>query len=170
MRSFLTVLVLLVLVTDVSAQRRSRRFNQPQQFDNMETAMVGSTVLTTSPAVAPAPYPPGIAGDGKDALAEVNAQRAQRGLRPYLNDPGLNQAAYAAASWRAAHLYAGHVPSAGGDFQFVPAGTTATTAGCAAWTPDWGFGACALYDNYTYCGAAWVMGSDGRRYCHCFYR
>jgi hypothetical protein len=29
---------------------------------------------------------------------------------------------------------------------------------------------CCVYENYTYAGAAWVSGRDGRRYMHLFVR
>jgi hypothetical protein len=108
------------------------------------------------------------AASGDDALAEVNAARAQRGLRPYLPDSLLNQAARACAKQRAARLIAGHLPES--DFTYLPTSATAAAAGCAAWTPDWGWGSCCTYDSYTYAGAAWVMGQDGRRYMHLFVR
>lgn len=103
---------------------------------------------------------------GNDALEQLNAQRAQRGLRPYIHDAGLTQAAQRCAEIRAERLIFGHI----NDFAYVPSGSQASASGCAAWEPSWGFGACAVYDNYTYCGAAWVMGRDGKRYCHAFYR
>lgn len=99
-----------------------------------------------------------------DALEEVNRQRAERGLRPYLRDEGLMDAACRCSAYRAANRISGHTD----DFAFVPSGTSATCAGCAAWAS--GFGACAIFDNYTYCGAAYTVGSDGLKYCHCFYR
>ena len=105
-------------------------------------------------------------GDGSDALHEVNALRAARGMRPYIRDDGLTQAARACAAHRAERRIAGHV----NDFAFLPAGSDASCTGCAAFRPEWGFGACAIYENHTYCGAAWVIGSDGLRYCHAFYR
>ena len=100
-------------------------------------------------------------------LAEVNALRAARGLRPFLHDSGLTQAAQAAASWRAANHVQGH---ASNDFSFLPPGASATAAGCAANGPEWGFMACCVYDGYTWAGAASVVGADGRRYCHLFVR
>ena len=102
-----------------------------------------------------------------DALAEVNAARAQRGLRPFLPDPSLNQAARTCAQIRAARRIEGHLPN---DFSYVPAGTSARSAGCGALEPSWGWGTCCTYDNYTYAGAAWVMGADGKRYMHLFVR
>lgn len=104
---------------------------------------------------------------GADALDEVNTARARRGLRPFIRDNGLSQAAESCAQFRAANLIKGHSAN---DFSYVPAGTTASAAGCAAWTPDWGWGACCTYENWTYAGAAVVMGRDGRRYNHLYVR
>jgi hypothetical protein len=108
-----------------------------------------------------------IHGQGNEALAEVNATRATRGLPPYIEDAGLTAAAVSAANFRAARLIAGHTPN---DFAHLPAGAHADAAGCAAWTPDLGWGACATYDSFTYAGAAIVTGTDGRRYMHLFVR
>jgi hypothetical protein len=102
-----------------------------------------------------------------DGLNEVNAQRAARGLRPFIRDEGLAQAARACAQFRAAHGLFGHTAN---DFAFVPAGTFATSAGCAAYPASDGWMSCCVYDNYTYGGAAWVTGRDGRRYMHLFVR
>jgi hypothetical protein len=104
---------------------------------------------------------------GENALAEVNAARAARGLRPYVEDANLTVAASAAADYRASYRMAGHTSN---DFAFLPAGCFAPAAGCAAWEPSWGWGACCTYDNYTYAGAAYTYGSDGRRYMHLFVR
>lgn len=103
-----------------------------------------------------------------DALDEVNAERAKRGLKPFLPDPLLNKAALACAKQRCARFIHGHLPES--DFSYLPAGGQATSAGCGALEPSWGWGTCCTYDNYTYAGAAWVMGSDGRRYMHLFVR
>src|SRR5688500_17442662 len=46
-----------------------------------------------------------------DALAEVNAERSKRGLRPFAPDPLLNQAARTCARIRAAGFIDGHLPS-----------------------------------------------------------
>jgi len=102
-----------------------------------------------------------------EALDEVNAARAARGLRPFVKDDGLTQAAVAAATFRATGLIAGHTAN---DFGFLPAGASAPAAGCAAWEPSLGWGSCCTYEAYTYAGAAWVLGSDGRRYMHLFVR
>lgn len=102
-----------------------------------------------------------------DALDEVNATRAARGLHPFVRDEGLTQAAAGCAEFRAARLMAGHTAN---DFAAVPSGAYATAAGCAAWDPGMGWGACCTYDNYTYAGAAYAYGPDGRRYMHLFVR
>ena len=104
---------------------------------------------------------------GEDALAEVNAARATRGLRPFIKDGALTVGAIKVADFRAARLIPGHTNN---DFAGLPAGSSAAAAGCAAWEPSWGWGACCTYDNYTYAGAAWAMGRDGRRYMHLFVR
>lgn len=106
--------------------------------------------------------------DCKDALAEVNTARATRGLPPFQHDPQLCQAAYKAAQIRASRQLAGHLPES--DFTCLPAGASADAAGCAAWSPGDGWGACCTYDSYQFAGAAWVIGSDGRRYMHLFVR
>jgi hypothetical protein len=129
------------------------------------------SVLVAAESAAPVWLPTATAAsagasDG-DALAEVNQVRANRGLRPFVRDEGLTVAAESAAAFRAAHLIAGHTAN---DFAYLPSGTVATAAGCAAWTPDWGWGACCTYENWTYAGAAWCLGRDGRRYMHLYVR
>jgi hypothetical protein len=104
---------------------------------------------------------------GEDALSEVNAARAARGLPPFQRDEGLTQAAYACAQARAAALCVGHTSN---DFAALPAGAFARATGCAAWAPSMGWGSCCTYERYTYAGAAFVVGRDGRRYMHLFVR
>jgi len=104
---------------------------------------------------------------GVAALAEVNALRAQRGLPPYAYDDDLTKAAQAAAVYRANYLIEGHTSN---DFAFVPAGSSAASAGCAAWPQGMGWGSCCCYDNYRLAGAGWAIGKDGRRYMHLFVR
>ncbi len=104
------------------------------------------------------------AGDGLD---EVNAKRAARGLRPFIRDENLTQAARACAAFRAANGLFGHTSN---DFSFVPAGTSASSAGCAAYPASYGWMSCCTYENYTYGGAAYVTGRDGKRYMHLFVR
>jgi len=101
------------------------------------------------------------------ALDEVNAARARRGLRPFLHDPQLTLAAQQCAQVRASRRIAGHLAN---DFAYLPPGSTARSAGCGAMEPSWGWGTCCTYENYTYAGAAWVMGADGKRYMHLFVR
>jgi hypothetical protein len=107
------------------------------------------------------------ADPGRDALAEVNAARAARGLQPFVCDDGLCQAALSAAMYRAERCIEGHCQN---DFAHLPSGCSATAAGCAAWNVGDGWGACCTYDSYTYAGAAAVIGRDGRRYMHLFVR
>lgn len=102
-----------------------------------------------------------------DGLDEVNAKRAARGLRPFIRDENLTQAARACAQFRAAYGQFGHTSN---DFAFVPAGTSASSAGCAAYPASYGWMSCCVFDNYTFAGAAWVAGRDGRRYMHLFVR
>lgn len=103
-----------------------------------------------------------------DALQEVNDARKARGLPPFQPDAKLTEAALACARERAARGIHGHLPES--DFKHLSSSvpTEGVAAGCAAWED--GFGACAMYDNYAYCGAAWVRGSDGLKYCHVFVR
>lgn len=101
------------------------------------------------------------------ALAEVNAARTARGLRPFVYDEGLARAAAGCAEYRAARLIEGHTSN---DFAAVPPGHRARAAGCAAWHPSMGWGSCCYLENWSYAGAAWSMGRDGRRYMHIFVR
>ena len=118
------------------------------------------TPLTTTGSDSAGTY----AGDGLD---EVNAKRAARGLRPFIRDEGLTQAARSCAQFRAERGLFGHT---GNDFAFVPAGSAASSTGCAAYPASFGWMSCCVYDNYTYAGAAWVTGRDGQRYMHLFVR
>lgn len=121
-----------------------------------------ATTEATAPATITSPAQPaaGVA-DGSDALDEVNAKRASRGLRPYIRDANLTEGARRLAAARAGGLVFGHLQN---DFAYIP-GSAACT-GCAAYPPSYGWMSCAVYDNYTYAGAAWVMGRDGKRYMH----
>jgi hypothetical protein len=105
-----------------------------------------------------------------DALAEVNAKRAARGLRPFVHDPALTEAAAKCAAFRADRFISGHVMGGSGDFGFLPPGSRASAAGCAAVAPSWGFLSCCMWEPWTYAGAAKVMGRDGKFYCHLFVR
>ncbi len=102
-----------------------------------------------------------------DAFEEVNTARARRGLRPFVRDEGLARAALGAATFRAERGIQGHT---GNDFAALPSGTSATSAGCAAWPPHMGWGSCCWEENHTYAGAAWALGRGGLRYMHIFVR
>lgn len=100
------------------------------------------------------------------ALDEVNAKRAARGLRPFVHDPALTAAAERCAAFRAERRLFGHT---GNDFGFL-GGARASAAGCAAYEAHYGWLSCCTYDSYTYAGAAFVVGADGKRYMHLFVR
>jgi hypothetical protein len=120
-----------------------------------------------NPVTCPVAPPIQTANESSNALAEVNAARSARGLRPFIVDEGLTQAALGAARFRAAYRIAGHTSN---DFAYLPTGVQASAAGCAAWEDSWGWGSCCTYDGYAYAGAAWVRGTDNRRYMHLFVR
>lgn len=150
----------LVSVADAGGRRgkRTRPTWQSVQSTNVTTITPESTTsVTTTTATT----------GSDDALDEVNRQRAARGLRAFLPDALLNQAARTCAKIRAQRHIHGHLSN---DFAYAPPGAIVTATGCGALEPSWGFAACCVYDNYTYAGAAWVMGSDGRRYNHIFVR
>jgi hypothetical protein len=125
---------------------------------------VATPVVASGYPVAGSVSAGGLAGDGLD---EVNAKRAARGLRPFLRDEGLTRAAFACAQFRANNGLFGHTSN---DFAFVPAGAFASSAGCAAYPASYGWMSCCVYDNYTYAGAAYVTGRDGKRYMQLFVR
>lgn len=102
-------------------------------------------------------------GASVEALDEVNATRASRGLRPFLRDDQLTDAAKRLAAVRAQRRIAGHY----NDFFYGP---SASAAGCGALEPSWGWGTCCTYESWTYAGAAYAVGNDGRRYMHLFVR
>ena len=120
-----------------------------------------------------------------DALHEVNAARAERGLPPYINDPVLAASAKAAAEYRAKYRRPGHLHVfIGGveynDFSFLPAGYqwygpddwSMIDSGCEH--PDYpprDWAACCTHDTeYTHAGAAFAYDANGRRYNHIFAR
>jgi hypothetical protein len=105
--------------------------------------------------------------DGIDALDEVNQARAARGLRPFVRDEGLTAGAKNVAEVRAKALWAGHTQN---DFSGLPVGCHASAAGCAAWAQGQGWGSCCTYENWTYAGAAYAIGRDGRRYMQLYIR
>ena len=101
-----------------------------------------------------------------DALDEVNETRRRSGLRPFIRDSRLTQGAYECAKFRARRHMSGHTSN---DFQFLH-GAFASAGGCGAMEDSWGWGTCCTFENYTYAGAAWVRGSDGKRYMQLFVR
>jgi hypothetical protein len=129
----------------------------PRKFALIAMALGALSVLSvTSPTYA-----------GEDALAELNAVRAARGLRPYLRDDYLTAGAKNVADFRAERMIEGHTSN---DFGGLPVGCQASASGCAAWPAGMGWGACCTYENWTYAGAAYSVGRDGRRYMHLFVR
>lgn len=121
------------------------------------------------PAAMPGPGPTTAVPDetgAVDALDEVNAARAARGLRPFVRDPLLSAGAARLAVARARVRLFGHFTGGAGDFAYLPPGANAAVTGCAAYPASYGWMSCAVYDNYTYAGAAWAMGADGKRYMH----
>src|SRR6478736_2296649 len=108
---------------------------------------------------------PSLAKADGDGLAEVNALRASRGLRPFLRDEGLTKAAQLSSQFRAQHALFGHTSN---DFAFVPAGVRCDATGCAAYPASYGWMICCTNDPYTSAGAYWSDGRDGKRYMHLF--
>jgi hypothetical protein len=185
-RCLLTALALALLATDSDAgplRRRIQSTYQPSYQPSYQPVYQYPSYVAESSVVTPVSgyttnYTPVVtagstvavsdpsAGLG-DGLDEVNAKRASRGLRPFIRDEGLTQAARSCAAFRAERRLFGHTSN---DFSFVPAGSSASSAGCAAYPASYGWMSCCVYENYTYAGAAWVTGSDGQRYMHLFVR
>ena len=131
-------------------------------------AVTNSSESPNSSTATPAPaVKPSLTTGSDDALDEVNAYRAKRGLPPFKHDAQLTIAAKRAAETRAKALWDGHLSN---DFACLPSGATADAAGCGALEDSWGWGTCCMDDNYSHAGAAWVRGSDGKRYMHLFVR
>lgn len=171
---------------------KKNRFSGPQSCpngncSNMQYVIPNTNTVGTNPSLfrsepikageiktsVGTSYPDGIIKPTtivENALAEVNARRAARGLKAFVADEGLRQAALACAKIRAASLIDGHLGGPSGDFAYLPAGTTASAAGCGALEDSWGWGTCCMDEDYTYAGAAWVRGSNGKRYMHLFVR
>lgn len=154
MRLTLTLLVVVMLVGDSQAGPRTRRSSAPA-YSYSEPVYAAETIASS---------------EAIDALDALNTARQSRGLRPFIRDEGLQAAAQSAAVFRAARRITGHVPGSPGDFGFLPSGTSASCAGCAATDASWGFLACEMWSNHTYAGAVWIQGADGRMYSHAFYR
>ncbi len=166
------VLGVLLILADAHAGRRS--FQGGCSGGNCSNGSCASGNCGAPQAAPQATQPVADCLNGQcqapgDALAELNARRVSMGLKPYIHDPGLEAAAKSAATFRATHGIQGHV--SGGDFQFLPPGTSCNAAGCGALPPHWGFQACCQHETkYTHAGAASVHGRDGRVYHHLFVR
>lgn len=172
-RFLIAALALTILATDSEAgpfRRRAQPAYQSPSYVPAVAIPAGEYVSYYTPAAGAAESSTSSDSAGTstgDGLDEVNAKRAARGLYPFARDEGLTQAARSCAAFRAEHFLFGHT---GNDFAFVPAGTPASSAGCAAYPAEYGWMSCCVYDNYTYAGAAWVTGRDGRRYMQLFVR
>ena len=168
MRFGIVVVLLAVVAESAVSAGPLRRYRPTRNVSAVPSqAAVQENNSSSIRPTEPKPLNPKLTKSVDDALEEVNAERARRGLRPFLADPLLTQAARSCAKIRATNLIKGHLAS---DFVHVPAGASAAAAGCGALDPSWGWGTCCTYENYTYAGAAWVMGADGRRYMHLFVR
>lgn len=149
----LLVLVGLLICVDSADALGGRRGSRRSSSSSSSS----STPVTAEQKAA---HPP------VDALDEVNAARKRIGLPPFVRDEGLVTAAMNCSQYRAIRQISGHV----NDFGFLPAGTSASAAGCAAWSPSMGWGSCCWKENYKFAGAGWTKGRDGRRYMHIFVR
>jgi hypothetical protein len=128
--------------------------------------LILTALLLVLPTFAAADEVRGVA-TAQQVLDEVNQARATRGLPAFLLDQNLARAASDCAIYRARYHMDGHTPN---DFGFLPPGTQARSAGCAAWPMGLGWGSCCTFDNYQYAGAAYCVGTDGKRYMHLFVR
>lgn len=179
MRMLLTVVAVLAVAMDADAfggRRAARRTSGGVTATCTASGSTASASISACAAGGSASMQVCVGSDcaatmsvttGTDALAEVNAKRAQRGLRPYLRDESLTVAAQNCAAERARRRLFGHTEN---DFRFLPFGARAAAAGCAAYPASYGWMSCAVYENHTYAGAAWVQGADGKRYMHLFVR
>ena len=172
----LSCLVALVMVADVSAQgRRSRRgrsvenntvYGSGTTTSSAQQSGVSRTI--TSEEAKQYSVATGNSQGSENAMTEVNAKRALKGLPALQVDLLLCKAAHDCAKQRAARNIHGHLPES--DFSYVH-GTSATVGGCGALEDSWGWETCA-YDSsqYTVGGAAWVRGPNGLRFMHFFGR
>ena len=159
----IAVAMCFMFVGEASAQRGRR--NRKQYVPQVTQVQPAWVTPSDEPKKSNSPK---VGEVCENALDEVNKARAERGLKPYIHDPLLAKGALECAKQRASRLIHGHLPES--DFTYLPkeVNVNGVVGGCAAW--ESGFGACAMYDNYTYCGASWVRGSDGLKYCHIFVR
>lgn len=162
MRLLLSLIAIFVFATFADAGPRHRATVRHRATTYTVQSPFGPVSRTTEHTT--------IRGDAAavgNALAEVNAARAARGLRPFVHDPALTRAAEVCAALRAQHRIAGHTAN---DFAALEPGVQAAAAGCGALDPSWGWGTCCTYDGYTFAGAAVIVGADGKRYMHLFVR
>ncbi len=168
-RCLLALIALTAVTLDAEAgpfRRRVQPTYSPPTYQSSAVVPV-SYVNNSTPVATSATNPAAVSSGTGDGLDEVNAKRAARGLRPFVRDDGLTQAATACATFRAERGMFGHTSN---DFAFLPPGSSATSAGCAAYPAAEGWMSCCVYENYTYAGAAYVTGRDGRRYMQLFVR
>lgn len=160
---FMRMIVAVAVVTlwCISIEASDRKKARSQGESAVAVALASTSETTEAPKVF------GTSTGSNDALDEVNAYRAKRGLPPFSHDAGLTQAALACAKERARQGISGHLPS---DFAYLPDGVSADAAGCGALDDSWGWATCCMDDSYSHAGAAWVRGSDGKRYMHLFVR
>lgn len=172
MRTISTLIALLVLTGCLLASDHKARGRSAWAWAAASVNESPSTLKTEPPTLKKSPEtenrsPSALSTGSDDALDEVNAYRAKRGLPPFKHDPQLTIAAKRAAETRAKALWDGHLAN---DFACLPDGAKADAAGCGALEDSWGWGTCCADDNYSHAGAAWVRGSDGRRFMHLFVR
>lgn len=160
--STLTCLLILTgtLFADVWVVRSKPQRNVWAVTNSSESP--NSSTATPAPAVKPS-----LTTGSDDALDEVNAYRAKRGLPAFKHDAQLTIAAKRAAETRAKALWDGHLAN---DFACLPSGATADAAGCGALEDSFGWGTCCADGSYEYAGAAWVRGTNGLRFMHLFVR
>ena len=148
-----------VLALAVAAEAAPPRWRVVRSQPFAAPAARAGTVVRGGGDTAHGPGRPG------DALDQVNAARATRGLPPYQRDAGLTQGAMACAQNRASNRIEGHTAN---DFAF---GGGARMTGAGAMEPSWGFQACAMYEpGSRAAGAYTVQGRDGRLYHSLFVR
>jgi len=95
---------------------------------------------------------------GENAIGEVNALRAARGLPPLTEDAGLTAGALNVADFRAQRGILGHTAS---DSNGLPIGVTCRAFGCGWRTGPGEFTTCHMYGNWTRAGAAKAIGLNG---------
>ncbi len=166
---FLTVASLALLAGPVAAQDRTEVWDIVGRGPTTVRISNGvATIVDAAPVVQGFVASPVVGQGGvTEALDEVNAFRARNGLRPFLRDDNLTRGAMGCAQARAARLSFGHTAN---DFAFLPSGSACSATGCAAYGDSYGWMSCCARDNYTYAGAAWARGVDGKRYMSLFVR